>query len=162
MPIRSAAETFIRSFEQDERWTLIRKTSLSSDRSDGARSSPPTYSIAPILIDAPLSTSVPISWNANVYWRRNLLTQQLSLPAIGSRSMLGDAYRPRLVATTNARSNPTLHDVRYQSDIARCRGLAAHDRRGIVFSTDKQLTRLVEPIGIEPTTSCLQSTRSPN
>ena len=54
-----------------------------------------------------------------------------------------------------------LHDVRYHA----CCGLEPGGRSdgcGNVFSTDELQTRLVEPDGIEPTTSCLQSRRSPN
>jgi hypothetical protein len=52
-----------------------------------------------------------------------------------------------------------LHDVRYRAGrIERM----AQSRSRITFSCGRVKARLVEPDGIEPTTSCLQSRRSPN
>ena len=52
-----------------------------------------------------------------------------------------------------------LHDVRYRAGrIERM----ARSRSRITFSCGRAKARLVEPDGIEPTTSCLQSRRSPN
>ena len=74
-------------------------------------------------------------------------------------AMLGDCAS---IATLPSR--PTLgailplHDVRYH---ATARSLAARRMRK-TFSADETRSRLVEPDGIEPTTSCLQSRRSPN
>ena len=41
-------------------------------------------------------------------------------------------------------------------------GAAAFAPRGLPSRSRRSLRRLVEPDGIEPTTSCLQSTRSPS
>ncbi len=51
-----------------------------------------------------------------------------------------------------------LHDVRYR---ARHR-LAADGERNCFLDGRAGAPKLVEPIGFEPTTSCVQSTRSPN
>src|SRR5262245_63424716 len=69
------------------------------------------------------------------------------------------AHRSRLASRSTLGAILPLHDVRYH---APAWGLAACRRMRKTFSADEQKSRLVEPDGIEPTTSCLQSRRSPN
>src|SRR5262249_50803535 len=52
-----------------------------------------------------------------------------------------------------------LHDVRYRACASRLSGLMAQTKDMLCV---RAKARLVEPDGIEPTTSCLQSRRSPN
>jgi hypothetical protein len=143
-------------------WSLIRKTSLSSDRSDGVRSSSRHKHCA-----RPPRTHLSA--------RRRVALQCSEI-----------AYRSRLASRSILGAILPLHDVRYQSVITRsARSLTAHARaRNCVRRTsldleephaelrfevmitmlqdDRARSRLVEPDGIEPTTSCLQSRRSPN
>jgi hypothetical protein len=146
------------------RRALIRKTSLSSDRSDGVRSS--SRHKTPAM--------------------QAIASQRTCRNVHCGRRTAANARRLRIGHDFTSCPTPgailPLHDVRYQSDSpapARVCGThrITHDGHGIVFSTDEQdflagkgldwqksagSAQLVEPIGIEPTTSCLQSTRSPN
>src|SRR5262249_27945739 len=86
------------------------------------------------------------------------------------------ARRSRLASRSTLGAILPLHDVRQHapaSDLVARKPCGSktlrHDGgRGTCVSTDEQATagqwrpRLVEPDGIEPTTSCLQSRRSPN
>ena len=69
------------------------------------------------------------------------------------------AHRSRHCVTISARSDPTS---------SRCQiSRMPHQPRGVMAAAhcvlcERVKTRLVEPDGIEPTTSCLQSRRSPN
>src|SRR5215475_4993100 len=77
-----------------------------------------------------------------------------------SRSTLGDC---EAVATLSSRSQLgailPLHDVRDHARALMAYGLSIRVRN--LFLCERA-SRLVEPDGIEPTTSCLQSRRSPN
>jgi hypothetical protein len=163
MPIRSAAEPLECSLRTSVLanssigWSLIRKTSLSSDRSDGVRSSSRHKHRSATASHAPFGTT-----SARV-------------------PMLGDCASITTCVTIDSRSDPT--SSRCQISVSHhaptCTACSSHMRRGIVFDgrafdlgelSDSELSkraiwsrsRLVEPDGIEPTTSCLQSRRSPN
>ena len=64
--------------------------------------------------------------------------------------------------------DPTRIDLLFtMSEITHLAALVRATKRGTMFSrtvdlADRQSNHLVEPDGIEPTTSCLQSTRSTN
>jgi hypothetical protein len=158
MPIRSAADRIERSLRtsvlanSSTGWSLIRKTSLSSDRSDGVRSSSRHKHGSATTSHAPFGTT-----SARV-------------------PMLGDCASITTCVTIDSRSDPT--SSRCQISVscrAPARGFAARTqarncfRRTSVDSKSLEISkslgarsRLVEPDGIEPTTSCLQSRRSPN
>src|SRR5262245_11224925 len=141
-------------------WSLIRKTSLSSDRSDGVRSSSRHKHRSTTRLARTFRHDERSRSNA----RRLRIDHDLRHDRLSERSYLF-----------------TMSDIS-QSSRAHTYGLAARtDGRGIVFdgralisksfsiskrhSISKSLgarSRLVEPDGIEPTTSCLQSRRSPN
>jgi hypothetical protein len=77
--------------------------------------------------------------------------------------------------TIDSRSDPSLHDVRYHAPAhqADCpvtgaelfvlrTSFQSRCHRRNATTIEPRRSRLVEPDGIEPTTSCLQSRRSPN
>ena len=113
-------------------WALNQKDQLASDRSDGVRSSSRQCTWASPCL-------------AGERTLRCIRARRLRIDRdVTSRSILG-AILP-------------LHDVRYHA----CASGFAACRRRKTFSADELKARLVEPDGIEPTTSCLQSRRSPN
>src|SRR5262249_33841577 len=69
------------------------------------------------------------------------------------------AYRPRRCVTIDSRSDPTSSRCQISRLRIRLRGLMAQ-AKDVLW--ERAEARLVEPDGIEPTTSCLQSRRSPN
>src|SRR4029077_14873447 len=109
-----------------------------SDRSDGVRSSSRRKHRREHLA-APATFVRRATWFADA--RRLRIDRD-----IASRSVLG-AILP-------------LHDVRYHAGRIKPDGLMAVAHH--VLSCGRVEARLVEPDGIEPTTSCLQSRRSPN
>jgi hypothetical protein len=56
----------------------------------------------------------------------------------------------------------TMSDITHPHEAFGREALGLDDGCGRLFSREQADTRLVEPDGIEPTTSCLQSRRSPN
>ena len=142
-------------------WSLIRKTSLSSDRSDGVRSSSRHKHWSTTALAHAFRHDDGSRCNA----RRLRIDRDLRHDRLSERSYLF-----------------TMSDI---SQLSRaCMALRLSHRRGIVFDgralisralirraqrrasiryqNDRARSRLVEPDGIEPTTSCLQSRRSPN
>ena len=117
-------------------WTLTRKTSLLHKIEPTARRS---------------SFADRIIYNSIIPWmneRRN------DLEIVKDRA--------------KALHDPTRIDLLFtMSEITRFAILVRTTKRGTMFSrtvdlADRQSNHLVEPDGIEPTTSCLQSTRSPS
>jgi hypothetical protein len=148
-------------------WSLIRKTSLSSDRSDGVRSSSRHKHWPTTTSHTPFGTTT------------------------GRVTMLGDCASIATCVTIDSRSDPTSSrcqiSVSYHAPVRSLTALAqtrncvrrtsvdltsadsksplirrARRRASIRYQNDRARSRLVEPDGIEPTTSCLQSRRSPN
>src|SRR5215813_6625528 len=135
MPTRSAAEVIERSANGSIARTLNRKTSL--------------LRIVPTACGQAADIAAHMTRRAGDFRRRAARScrdaRRLRIDRdVPSRSILG-AILP-------------LHDVRYHACTS---GFAAWRRRK-TFSADELKARLVEPDGIEPTTSCLQSRRSPN
>jgi hypothetical protein len=84
-----------------------------------------------------------------------------------------DVFSDPSSSTRGRRIDPSIHDVRFAADGLRPgrkvvfpRSLPPSPRlrriNGPVLRSPKGRNRMVEPDGIEPTTSCLQSTRSTN
>jgi hypothetical protein len=69
------------------------------------------------------------------------------------------AHRSRRYVTIDSRSDPTSSRCQISRLRIRLRSLMAQAKD---ILCERAETRLVEPDGIEPTTSCLQSRRSPN
>ncbi len=69
------------------------------------------------------------------------------------------AHRSRRYVTIDSRSDPTSSRCQISRLRIRLRSLMAQAKDVLCGRAE---TRLVEPDGIEPTTSCLQSRRSPN
>ena len=118
MPIRSAAEPLECSFKNKRSlrnssigWSLIRKTSLSSDRSDGVRSSSRHKHRFATASHVPFGTT-----SARV-------------------PMLGDCASITTCVTIDSRSDPT--SSRCQISVSHhaptCAACSSHMRRGIVF-----------------------------
>ena len=112
----------------------------------------------------------------------DLAKQFAEIPITISRSFRRSRVLQTLVRMTHERRNdleivkdrakalhdPTRIDLLFtMSEITRFAILVRTTKRGTMFSrtvdlADRQSNHLVEPDGIEPTTSCLQSTRSPS
>jgi hypothetical protein len=157
MPIRSAAEPCARRLEQaphdrSQSRTLIRKTSLSSDRSDSTAVKQCRHiSITPACAGAPthVGTTIPARRLAASRHDRDHARRCVSI----ATRVIQDAV------TTNSRSDPTSSRCQISR---RTRALRRASMRNCFLDGRTGESKLVEPIGIEPTTSCLQSTRSPN
>jgi hypothetical protein len=130
---------------------MTRKTSLSSDRSDGVRSS---------------SRHIALRRFAPARQRQlapRVCRWRFSRPQRAHAQCSEIAHRSRLASRSTLGAILPLHDVRYlQSEYARTTALSARGNAEMFSRRTSRHSRLVEPIGIEPTTSCLQSTRSPN
>ena len=140
MPIRSAADQSsvhenLRSCDQFDLWTLIRKTSLLR------------------IVPTACGQAADIR-----HWRHDLVASRFS-----SRTtrLCSNARRLRIARDFHHGRLSERSYLFTMSDITRATALRRATTR-IFFSTDEQKPRLVEPDGIEPTTSCLQSRRSPN
>jgi hypothetical protein len=121
-------------------WTLIRKTSLSSDRSDGVRSSSRHKTPPATLVLRPR------------------LRTMLGDCVLRATSVLADVHHARLSERSYLF---TMSDIAHPSSPFPQYGLGRM-MDADCFSLRTNRTQLVEPDGIEPTTSCLQSRRSPN
>ena len=154
MPIRSAADRSSVLANSSTGWSLIRKTSLSSDRSDGVRSSSrhkhrsTTASHAPYRHDE-RSRSNARRLRIDHDLRHDRLSERSYLFTMSDISQSSRAHTYGFAARTHEARNCFSTDERWF-------------RRASVFESLEARSRLVEPDGIEPTTSCLQSRRSPN
>src|SRR5262249_897480 len=74
--------------------------------------------------------------------------------------MLGDCASIAMFITIDSRSDPT--SSRCQISRMPHQTTRLEMRLRMTFSCERVKAHLVEPDGIEPTTSCLQSRRSPN
>src|SRR5215813_2840618 len=136
MPTRSAAEVIERSANGSIARTLNRKTSL--------------LRIVPTACGQAADIATGMTRCAGDFRRRAAQSccdaRRLRIDRdVTSRSILG-AILP-------------LHDVRYHTCAS---GFTTSWRKRKDVLCERAETRLVEPDGIEPTTSCLQSRRSPN
>ena len=151
--------------------TLIRKTSLSSDRSDGVRSSSrhkhrstttshapfgTTNARVPMLGDcASITTCVTIDSRSDPTSSRCQISVSYHTPG---RSLTAHAQTRNCFQRTSVGLEELNDELRFEATMIKTRdGQGQGDRSG-----DQARSRLVEPDGIEPTTSCLQSRRSPN
>jgi hypothetical protein len=139
--------------------SLIRKTSLLQDRSDDCAVKPNRHSAPPRTTRFLRNRSW---WDA---WRVRA-TRETKSRDLNLRSGLSTSSHAALGAISSSRCHTTC--VRLQETLRKTlqdkasKEEPSHQDAKKLHSRTEQQTRLVEPDGIEPTTSCLQSRRSPN
>ena len=88
----------------------------------------------------------------------SLLDERNRLPATGRRLVLSQALTQRLLRQQSLTLEPSRNGCRPQGCRNRRQSCTPNAKPG----QSSRVADLVEPDGIEPTTSCLQSRRSPN
>jgi hypothetical protein len=184
MPIRSAAEPIERPLRtsvlanSSTGWSLIRKTSLSSDRSDGVRSSSRHKHRSTTASHAPFGTTKRSRSNARRLridhdLRHDRLSERSYLFTMSDISQLSRARAQPLGRRTDAElfstDEPRFRRAPFRRASFRIGSKSSTNElrfdcfeEDLLREDDRARSRLVEPDGIEPTTSCLQSRRSPN
>src|SRR5437899_5666337 len=153
MPIRSAAEPLERSLRtsvlanSSTGWSLIRKTSLSSDRSDGVRSSSRHKHRSTTASHAPFGTTKRSRSNA----RRLRIDHDLRHDRLSERSYLftmsdiSQSYAPARSLTAHARTRNCVSTDELQ--LASVDFEELNDELRFVHQNDRARSRLMQPDG---------------